>query len=161
MSTPAAAVHGMNKPTSASPAADSLAAVAPLIASQLRRRMVPGQLSAAAALEELYAQAFGAGRTHRERLRFMLFAAPIARRIAIERADPQVRIATTDVTVADVKVWLWWLDSMDPLCARMIDLHYFAGLSIRQTATALELARSAVIRDLRFARSWLTIKLPP
>jgi DNA-directed RNA polymerase specialized sigma24 family protein len=142
------------------PAKRSFADVEPLIWAQLQRRIAAGVLSTAAVLDEFFVQVFGADRPARDRLRFLLFAAPIARRIAIQRADPEARIAATDVTVADVKLWLWWLDSMDPLCARMIDLHYFAGLTVKKTAAALELSPGAVIRDLRFARSWLTIKLP-
>ena len=41
----------------------------------------------------------------------------------------------------------------------MIDLHYFAGLSTKQTAAALRLAPEVVIRDLRFAKAWLQTKL--
>ena len=45
------------------------------------------------------------------------------------------------------------------MCARMIDLHYFAGLSTKQTAAALRLSPRLVIRDLRFAKAWLQSRL--
>ena len=64
----------------------------------------------------------------------------------------------TDVTFADVKAWLAWLDAMDPLCARMIDLRYFAGVGVKETARLLDLGPGAVVRELRFARAWLNIK---
>jgi DNA-directed RNA polymerase specialized sigma24 family protein len=50
---------------------------------------------------------------------------------------------------------------MDPLCARMIDLRYFSGLSIKEIALLLHLPAPAVLRELRFARSWLRIRIPP
>jgi DNA-directed RNA polymerase specialized sigma24 family protein len=92
---------------------------------------------------------------------FLLFAAPIARRIAIERANTDDRIGNTHISVADLKMWLFWLDTMDPLCARMIDLHYFAGLSFKETAEVLDLPPQAIIRDLRFAKAWLMLRLEP
>jgi DNA-directed RNA polymerase specialized sigma24 family protein len=49
---------------------------------------------------------------------------------------------------------------MDPLCARMIDLRYFANLSIKEIALLLHLPPAAVLRELRFARSWLRIRIP-
>jgi DNA-directed RNA polymerase specialized sigma24 family protein len=45
------------------------------------------------------------------------------------------------------------------MCAAMIDLHYFAGLTTKQTAAALSLPPQTVIRDLRFAKAWLQTKL--
>jgi DNA-binding transcriptional regulator LsrR (DeoR family) len=42
----------------------------------------------------------------------------------------------------------------------MIDLYYVAGVSIREIATLLSVSPFAVIRELRFAKSWLCIKLP-
>jgi DNA-directed RNA polymerase specialized sigma24 family protein len=83
----------------------------------------------------------------------------MARRIAIERANANDRIGATDVSIADLKMWLWWLDNMDPLCATMIDLHYFAGLSFKETAEVLDLPPQAIIRDLRFAKAWLMLRL--
>ena len=96
-----------------------------------------------------------------ERLRFLFFAAPLVRRLVIGTANMNGRIGGTEITFADVKSWLEWLDSMDPLCARMIDLRYFAGVSVKETATLLDLPPEAVIRELRFARAWLRIKVSP
>ena len=41
----------------------------------------------------------------------------------------------------------------------MIDLHYFAGLTTKQTAAALGVSPEVVVRDLRFAKAWLQTKL--
>jgi hypothetical protein len=93
-----------------------------------------------------------------ERLRFLFFAAPLVRRMVIDSANLNGRIGRTDITFADVKSWLEWLDSMDPLCACMIDLRYFGGLGVKESAALLDLPPAAIVRELRFARAWLRIK---
>jgi RNA polymerase sigma factor (sigma-70 family) len=47
------------------------------------------------------------------------------------------------------------LDGFDPRRARVVELRYFAGLSIDETARALELSTATVERDWRAARAWL------
>ena len=110
-----------------------------------------------AALEALFEKRFGE-QPDVERIRFLFFAAPMVRRLVIGAADPKGVVGGTEITFADVKSWLEWLDSMDPLCARMIDLRYFGGLTVIEPAKLLDLPPAAILRELRFARSWLTIK---
>ena len=43
--------------------------------------------------------------------------------------------------------------------ARIVELRYFAGLSIEQTAAALGLHASSVYREWQHARAWLRRKL--
>jgi RNA polymerase sigma factor (TIGR02999 family) len=43
----------------------------------------------------------------------------------------------------------------DARAAEVLQLHYFAGLTIEQIATTLDVARSTVDRDWRFARAFL------
>lgn len=137
----------------------TLAQLAPAIRAELIRRVHAGSLNVADSLQQVFVLLFGAHRSMEERALYLLFAAPQARRIAIELADTGDRIGATNISVADLKLWLWWLDRMDPLCARMIDLHYFAGLSFKETAAVLGLPMRAVIRDLRFAKAWLKVRL--
>jgi hypothetical protein len=131
----------------------------PAIRDELLKRVRAGVLSVGESLQQVFVAIFGTERTLEERYLFLLFAAPMARRIAIERANASDRIGNTHVSVADLQMWLGWLDDMDPLSARMIDLHYFAGLGFRETAAVLALPRQAVIRDLRFAKAWLMLRL--
>jgi hypothetical protein len=131
----------------------------PTIRDALLQRIRAGTLAVGDSLQQVFVEIFGTERCWEERMLYLLFAAPLARKIAIQLADAGDRIGTTDISVADLKVWLWWLDRMNPLCARMIDLHYFAGLSHKETAAALALPTDAVIRDLRFAKAWLQIRL--
>ena len=112
-----------------------------------------------ATLETLFVNRFGGHHEGFERLRFLFFVAPLVRRLVIGSANLNNRVRGTDVTFGDVKAWLAWLDAMDPLCARMIDLRYFAGVSVKETARLLDLRPDAVVRELRFARAWLNIKV--
>lgn len=134
----------------------TLASLSVPLREELCRQATAG--AARAALEALFDNRFGQ-QPEGERIRFLFFAAPMLRRLVIGRADPEEVVAGTEITFADVKSWLEWLDSMDPLCARMIDLRYCGGLTIREIAKLLELPPAAVVRELRFARSWLRLEM--
>jgi hypothetical protein len=127
---------------------------------ELYRRAGAGQLPGQEPLADMIAGLFADGMSRLEQVRILFFAAPLVRRVVIEAADPKAHVGATDVTFGEVKSWLWWLDAMDPLCARMIDLRYFASLSIKEIALLLHLPPAAVLRELRFARSWLRIRIP-
>jgi ECF sigma factor len=131
----------------------------PRIARELLSIATARSLPTGAALRQVCQQLFGADCSPRDETRFLIFAAPIARKIAIGLANRGDRIGSSEVRVQDLVEWLGWLDRFDPLCAAMIDLHYFAGLTTKQTAAALQLAPEVVIRDLRFAKAWLQTKL--
>lgn len=109
-------------------------------------------------LESLFMNRFGGHQPGFEQLKFLFFVAPQVRRLVIGSTNVNRRVRGTDITFADLKSWLDWLDAMDPLCARMIDLRYFAGVSVKETARLLDLRPYAVVRELRFARAWLNIK---
>ena len=126
---------------------------------ELYRRANAGQLLDRAPAE-MIADVFGSDLPRVEQIRILFFAAPLVRRIVLEASDSCRCVGTTDITFGEVKSWLWWLDVMDPLCARMIDLRYFVNLSIKEIALLLHLPAAAVLRELRFARSWLRIRIP-
>jgi RNA polymerase sigma-70 factor (ECF subfamily) len=52
-------------------------------------------------------------------------------------------------------------DALDALAvvdarkARVIELRYFAGLSVPETATVLDVSPETVMRDWKLARAWL------
>ncbi len=51
------------------------------------------------------------------------------------------------------------LAEMDQQKARVVELRFFAGLSVEQTAMALGVSPSTVARDWQFARVWLSREL--
>lgn len=47
------------------------------------------------------------------------------------------------------------LEGVDPLAAKIVELRYFGGLNIEETALVLEKGSATVSRKWRFARAWL------
>ena len=47
------------------------------------------------------------------------------------------------------------LGAIDPRKMRVVELRFFAGLSVEETAAVLEVSLDTVARDWRMARSWL------
>jgi RNA polymerase sigma factor (TIGR02999 family) len=51
------------------------------------------------------------------------------------------------------------LAEMDPRKARVIELRFFGGLSVEETAEVLHVSTDTVMRDWRLARAWLLSEL--
>ena len=51
------------------------------------------------------------------------------------------------------------LAAVDPRRAQVIEMRFFAGLSVEDTAEALSVSPQTVMRDWRLARAWLTREL--
>jgi RNA polymerase sigma factor (TIGR02999 family) len=77
--------------------------------------------------------------------------------------------AAVDVCVAEVEIGsgeppldlvaldaaLTRLETIDPRHARIVELRFFGGLSIEETAAALEISPATVKREWRTAKAWL------
>ena len=166
------------------PAPDSLAVsqVMPLVYDELRRlarhylkREKAGySLQATALVNEAYLRLkLDKKRPWRDRTHFFAIAANSMRRILVERARARdaakrgggrIRI-TLDEGVASTgekSIDLLALDEaltrlagMDPDQARIVELRFFTGLSIEETAKALEVSPATVKRGWDIARAWL------
>ena len=51
------------------------------------------------------------------------------------------------------------LSEVDPRKARIVELRFFAGLNVNETAEVLRVSCDTVMRDWRLARSWLLLEL--
>lgn len=51
------------------------------------------------------------------------------------------------------------LARMDPRRARVVELRYFGGLTVEETAEILRLSPQTVMRDWRLAKAWLMREL--
>ena len=51
------------------------------------------------------------------------------------------------------------LESLDPRQARIVEMRYFGGLSVEQTAQALGVSDATVEREWTHARAWLRFEL--
>ena len=47
------------------------------------------------------------------------------------------------------------LEKVDPRCSRVVELRYFGGLSIEETAEVLNVNPTTISRDWRWAKAWL------
>jgi RNA polymerase sigma-70 factor, ECF subfamily len=81
---------------------------------------------------------------------------PEARRAAMDLAglpDPSSEIESAGFLVLDEAIER--LRAVDPDAAAVVRLRYFAGLSVEDTASALEVSAPTVKRAWAFARGWL------
>ena len=65
--------------------------------------------------------------------------------------------AAADVLAVDEA--LHGLARVDERKARVVELRYFGGLSVEETAQALEISPETVMRDWRMAKAWLLREL--
>ena len=49
--------------------------------------------------------------------------------------------------------------ALDPRRGRVVELRYFGGLSVEETALVLDVSAETVMRDWKLARSWLRREL--
>src|SRR6188474_1856026 len=155
---------------------------APLVYDELRRvaaaymrRERPGQtLQATALVHEAYLRLASAqGTPWNDRRHFVGIAARSMRQILVERARARGaqkrwgaldRVSLTDsiaMTGGQVGLLpalddaLTRLEQIDPEQARIIELRYFAGLSIEEAAEALDMSPATLKRRFALARAWL------
>jgi len=156
-------------------------ALAPQVYNELRRlaaaymrRERPGQtLQATGLVHEAYLRLAGAGTPWNDKRHFVGIAARSMRQILVERArarGAQKRWAGLDrVTLTDALAVarheemmlpaldeaLERLEKIDAEQARIIELRYFAGLSIEEAADALGMSPATLKRRFALARAWL------
>jgi RNA polymerase sigma factor (TIGR02999 family) len=51
------------------------------------------------------------------------------------------------------------LAALDPRRAKVIELRFFGGLSVEETADVLNISPQTVMRDWKLARAWITREL--
>lgn len=64
-----------------------------------------------------------------------------------------------DVEILALEEALEELAVLDPAKVRLVELRFFAGLSLEETAAVLGVSESTVTRDWRLARAWLFRRL--
>jgi len=107
------------------------------------------------------------------RAHFFAIAARIMRRVLLNYARDQQRLkrggktihvslSEADTQAAELSVELLALDealnklaAIDPRKSLVVELRYFGGLSVEETAEALKVAPITVTRDWNLARAWL------
>ena len=75
------------------------------------------------------------------------------KRVPLEEVDPPAGTPPEDLLALDEA--LEQLARLDPTAGQLVKLRYFAGLSVEQAATTLNLATATAYRHWTFARAWL------
>jgi RNA polymerase sigma factor (TIGR02999 family) len=109
----------------------------------------------------------------RDRAQFMAMASCVMRRLLVDHARARKAgkrggdlphaelvddIGMTDENasrVADLNEALEELEAVDGRVGRVLEQHYFGGLTLKETAEALGVSLATVKRDLQYARAWL------
>lgn len=80
-----------------------------------------------------------------------------ARMVPLEEAWVVSPAPDEDIVALDAA--LRALAKIDPRKARVVELRFFGGLSVEETAAALGISKESVMRDWRLARAWLAREL--
>jgi RNA polymerase sigma factor (TIGR02999 family) len=145
-----------------------------LASSYLRRERPDHTLQATALVHEAYLRMVDQRNTQwKERGHFFMVAAEMMRRIlidharkhrAVKRGGPLTKISLDDATVfaPEQSQSLLLLDGLlirlaviDPQEARIIELRFFGGLSIEETADVMGISPTTVKREWNVAKKWL------
>jgi RNA polymerase sigma-70 factor, ECF subfamily len=78
---------------------------------------------------------------------------------SLENAEAWVTSVEPDTDVVALDEALKILAKVDPRKAKVVELRFFGGLSVKETAAALDISGESVLRDWRLARAWLAREL--
>jgi RNA polymerase sigma factor (TIGR02999 family) len=134
-----------------------------------------GTLDTTGVVHELYLRMSGGRKLgFQEQRQFFAYAARAMRHLLADRARARLRqragggwtsitLGTSDesLSIASAEETLLLEDALtelaqaDPRAAEIVELRYFAGLPLEEVADTLGVSRASVVRDWRFARSFL------
>ena len=145
---------------------------------RLRSERVDHTLDATSLVHEAYLRLVDQSHASwKNRVHFFAIASTVMRRILVDHARRRARLkrgagqrelpldgAITDRACRDLQLLrldeaLRGLESVDPAKARIVELHFFAGLSVHETAHASGCSPSTVTRHWRMAKAWLQREL--
>jgi RNA polymerase sigma factor (TIGR02999 family) len=155
----------------------------PLIYAELRRiahrhmraQPLEHSLQTTALVNEAYLRLAGACVKCKDRVHFLAICGQLMRRIlvdfarsrgAVKRGGYLCRVefdeglqATGSADLIRLDDALKALARVDPRKAKVIELRFFGGLSVEESAQALAVSRETLLRDWRLARAWLKSEL--
>ncbi len=144
----------------------------------MRRERQGHTLQATALVNEAYLRLVDvAGKNWQDRAHFFAVSAQIMRRILVDaarargtekRGGPAPRVNLDDVPVVAagkarelvaLDDALQELAKIDPRKAQVIELRFFGGLSVEETAEVLKISAQSVMRDWKLAKAWMMREL--
>jgi RNA polymerase sigma factor (TIGR02999 family) len=154
--------------------------------SYMRNERIGHTLQATALLNEAYLRLVDARDLDwRDRTHFFAVCARVMRRILVDSARSRAAIkrgghanrlehstpidldqlptagAEMSAQICALDEALIALERIDPRRAQVIELRFFGGLTVEETAQALQISAQTVMRDWRLARAWLARELAP
>ena len=108
-----------------------------------------------------------------DRAHFFAVAARIVRNVLVDHAraraagkrgagamtvvltESSAKVPAPEVNLLDLDAALRELERLDPQHSRIVELRYFAGLSIEETAAVVGTSESSVKRDWVLAKTWI------
>lgn len=167
--------------------ANALERLTPLVYEELRRlarRYMAGEgsrhtLQATALVNEAFIRLVDGDIDYQDRKHFFVIAARMMRRVLVDHARARGRkkrgdgaVAVTivedaqasdddaqEVSIVALDEALSQLAESDPRMASAVELIYFGGLAIDDVADVLEVSKTTVYEDVRFAKAWLKTAL--
>jgi RNA polymerase sigma factor (TIGR02999 family) len=167
----------------------ALAQLTPLVHDELQRiarRCLRGEraghsLQPTALVHEAYLRLIEAARVNwQNRAHFLAMAARMMRRVLVDAARARasqkrgggaIRVTLTDGARSDEREHelvalddaLQALAALDPRRGQVVELRFFGGLTVAETAEVLDVSAETVMRDWKLARAWLRRELsgPP
>jgi RNA polymerase sigma factor (TIGR02999 family) len=164
---------------------EALARLTPLVHQELQRiarRCLRGErlgcsLPPTALVHEAYVRLVDAQQVNwQNRSHFLAMAARLMRRVLVDAARSRSRqkrgggamqVALSDGLLTTEQSYdLMTLDhaldalaTIDPRRSKVVELRFFAGLDVKETATVLDVSPDTVMRDWKLARAWLRREL--
>lgn len=164
----------------------ALQQLVPIVYDELRqaaRRHMAGErpshtLQTTALIHEVYVRLSDMqGTSIRNRGHFLALCAKLMRNVLVDFArsrkydkrgggaphvelDEALHVATArDPDLIAIDDALERLALVDPRKSQVVELRFFGGLSVEETAAALDISQETVMRDWKFAKSWLLREL--
>jgi RNA polymerase sigma factor (TIGR02999 family) len=151
-----------------------------LAASHFRRQPVGHTLQPTALVNEAFLKLCGQAAGTRTKAHFLAVASRAMRQILVDHARknnrqkrgggaaigsmdgaPTVPAPSGAIDVLELDDVLDRLAREDERCAAIVEMRFFGGLSIAETAVVLGVSESTVEGDWRLARAWLAAHLSP
>lgn len=145
--------------------------------NHMRREVAGHTLQATALVNEACLRLMDGGTDWQNRRHFFGAAAEAMRRVLVDHArrrnaekrggglqrvtftNLDLGIPGADVDILALEDALEKLATESPRLVRLVELRFFAGLSIEEAAAAMDLSPATIKRDWSFARAWLLERL--
>jgi RNA polymerase sigma factor (TIGR02999 family) len=143
----------------------------------MRRERTEHAFQTTELVNEVYLKLVDCSRVRwQDRAHFFAISAQLMRRILVDfarsrrylkRGGEVIRVTFEEALEAPSSQTDWIalddalsaLEVLDPRKGRMVELRFFGGLSVEETAEVLEVSIETVHRDWKFAKSWLRREL--